>query len=433
MRNILFLGFCLLASGALAQSGVAIGGSGATPHSSAILDVQSTAKGVLIPSMTSAQRTAISNPANGLLVFDNTTGGFWFYSGGWTELVHNNNESWERDTDTISARKPFVGIGTTNPGRMLTLGFNNANVNTSHMLIEQSGSGDAWFNIGLKAGKHYAIGVDNSDADKFKIGYNATGPGSLHVNTRLTIDTLGHVGIGTSSPANRLQVNALTAQSPFRADIAGVTRFQVHSNGGASVGAATVPPANGLHVTGAITPAGGISASGNIVITSTAGYVSVNAGGSEIRIYANGQIDIDASASLNITAAGNLDITAAGDLSLNGNNVTIYAANAGNLVSGVTTNIGSGNSTTINSAGNMEIDASGALDILSGNTMDILNSTGTMNVRNNGGTLNVSATSTLNLDGALVDLNNGTNGAARVGDAVSGVILTGSSTVRIGN
>ena len=37
--------------------------------------------------MTTTQRTAISNPATGLLVFDNTTAGFWFYNGtAWQDL-----------------------------------------------------------------------------------------------------------------------------------------------------------------------------------------------------------------------------------------------------------------------------------------------------------------------------------------------------------
>ncbi len=58
-----------------------------TPDTSAVLDVTSTTKGMLIPRMTTAQRTAISTPATGLLVFDNTTGGFWFYNGtAWTDL-----------------------------------------------------------------------------------------------------------------------------------------------------------------------------------------------------------------------------------------------------------------------------------------------------------------------------------------------------------
>ena len=59
-----------------------------SPNSSAILDVSSTSKGVLIPRMTSTQRNAIDSPANGLQVFDNTTNSLWYFDGtSWVNSV----------------------------------------------------------------------------------------------------------------------------------------------------------------------------------------------------------------------------------------------------------------------------------------------------------------------------------------------------------
>lgn len=86
-----------------------------------------------------------------------------------------------------------VGIGTTSPQRTLEVHMNNANSTTGNALISQAGSGDAWLNVGLTNGTHYAIGVDNSDGDKLKIGYNATQAGGVAENTRMTIDTAGNV------------------------------------------------------------------------------------------------------------------------------------------------------------------------------------------------------------------------------------------------
>src|SRR5690554_191583 len=52
------------------------------PDESAQLEVQSTDKGVLIPRLTESQRLGISNPANGLLVYQtDAPEGFWYYSG----------------------------------------------------------------------------------------------------------------------------------------------------------------------------------------------------------------------------------------------------------------------------------------------------------------------------------------------------------------
>ncbi len=58
-----------------------------TPNASAQLDIASTTKGLLIPRMTTTERTAITTAATGLLVFDNTTNSFWFYNvNAWTQL-----------------------------------------------------------------------------------------------------------------------------------------------------------------------------------------------------------------------------------------------------------------------------------------------------------------------------------------------------------
>ena len=52
------------------------------PNASAILEMQSTTKGMLIPRMTQAQRTAIVSPATGLLIYQtNNTAGFYYYNG----------------------------------------------------------------------------------------------------------------------------------------------------------------------------------------------------------------------------------------------------------------------------------------------------------------------------------------------------------------
>lgn len=51
-----------------------------TPDASSVFDVTSTTKGMLTPRMTTAQRTSISSPADGLLVYDTDVKSFYHYN-----------------------------------------------------------------------------------------------------------------------------------------------------------------------------------------------------------------------------------------------------------------------------------------------------------------------------------------------------------------
>jgi hypothetical protein len=83
----------MLASKVALPQGVVITpetGSEVTPHASAILEMRATDKGMLIPRLTTAQRTALPTPANGLMVFDTTEGRFFYYDSaksGWVRIM----------------------------------------------------------------------------------------------------------------------------------------------------------------------------------------------------------------------------------------------------------------------------------------------------------------------------------------------------------
>ncbi len=72
-----------------------------TPHPSAALDIQYGAnpKGLLAPRMTTAQRVAITAPAESLLVFDTTEKAFYFYNTtttSWIKLANANDAAGKR-------------------------------------------------------------------------------------------------------------------------------------------------------------------------------------------------------------------------------------------------------------------------------------------------------------------------------------------------
>jgi hypothetical protein len=64
------------------------------PHSSSILDIQSTNKGASLPSMTTSQRLNINNPKPGLLVFDIDKSTIYMFDGGqWLALLFSATDA----------------------------------------------------------------------------------------------------------------------------------------------------------------------------------------------------------------------------------------------------------------------------------------------------------------------------------------------------
>jgi microcystin-dependent protein len=102
MKKLLLLNVILaLSTGIFAQVGIGT----STPHASAQLDVTSSSKGLLMPRMTASQRTAISTPATGLLVFQTDgSSGMYYYTG--SEWIRLQNDSDATPTGTIL---PFAG------------------------------------------------------------------------------------------------------------------------------------------------------------------------------------------------------------------------------------------------------------------------------------------------------------------------------------
>jgi hypothetical protein len=63
-------------------------------------------------------------------------------------------------------------------------------------------AGDSMSRYLINGGASYSVGIDNSDADKFKISNSS----NLGTNDRLVIDASGSIGIGTATPSDKLHV-----------------------------------------------------------------------------------------------------------------------------------------------------------------------------------------------------------------------------------
>jgi trimeric autotransporter adhesin len=123
IKPLLFMACCQFIINAANAQSVAINTDGSTADATAILDVKSTGKGMLIPRMTTAQRTGITTPATGLLVFDTDTIAFWYYNGTvWTKLdAAGNNWSVTGNSATTTGTH-FIGTTDEVP---LTIKVNN--------------------------------------------------------------------------------------------------------------------------------------------------------------------------------------------------------------------------------------------------------------------------------------------------------------------
>jgi hypothetical protein len=122
MKTLIFL--CMLGMVPAAWAQVAINNVGLPPDASAMLDISSTNRGLLVPRMTMAQRNAIVTPATGLMIFqtDNTPG--YFYNAGtpaapvWS-MLGGTASPWLTNGSYVYYNGGNVGIGTHSPAALL--------------------------------------------------------------------------------------------------------------------------------------------------------------------------------------------------------------------------------------------------------------------------------------------------------------------------
>lgn len=79
MKSSLF--YFIVFISCLAATAQSAGINNNASNSSAVLDVKSTLKGMLLPRTSSTSRLAILNPAKGLILYGTITAGFWFHNG----------------------------------------------------------------------------------------------------------------------------------------------------------------------------------------------------------------------------------------------------------------------------------------------------------------------------------------------------------------
>ena len=167
---------CLIAlivfSAFVTQAQVAVSNDGSSADASAMLDVKSTDKGVLVPRLTLSQRNTIASPATGLIIYqtDNMVG-FYYYDGStWERLVTESEASSDGDWSILgnnmySAVSGNIGIGFSNP--LNKLDVSGGDINTSGVfkignstILSIKGSGSTY--VGEYSGAHISSSSKNT-------------------------------------------------------------------------------------------------------------------------------------------------------------------------------------------------------------------------------------------------------------------------------
>ena len=168
MKNSLlsFILIALVTTTSFAQ--VAINETGAAPNSSAILDLSSNNKGLLIPRMTTNNRTTNVTAVAGLLVFDTDTDSFWYYDGtqsNWVEVITKGAMGINGLSDGIYVGKSlFLG----DSAGVNDNGADNYNTGLGYMSLNANTNGIRNTSIGFNTNGSNTSGNSNT-----AIGYNA--------------------------------------------------------------------------------------------------------------------------------------------------------------------------------------------------------------------------------------------------------------------
>jgi len=119
---------------------------------SAVLDVYSTSKGMLVPRMTTNQILLISNPATGLLVFNTDNNSFYFYNGAiWQNLSDPSGGIWGVNSSTgdvyVTDLLTNIGIGTDEPVSKLAVVANSGANPDDPLFVVQDEFGEPIFAV----------------------------------------------------------------------------------------------------------------------------------------------------------------------------------------------------------------------------------------------------------------------------------------------
>lgn len=234
MKKILSIFIFTFSISSIAQVGVGT----TTPDASSVLDISSTTKGLLIPRMTTAQRTTISSPANGLQVYDTDLNRLFYFNGSQWSLVSKFTNG-----STVTNNAIFDG-GSVGIGSTIVDNFAKLHVYSNDKLVpiytETDGVPSYWINANYRNNSYGPI-----LSFRKARGSKAT-PAAITNGTRLmNIETLGYEGTNFSAGSTIQTVatsNWSVGNTPSKLElISGASNFLLYSEGHTTLGSVGTP------------------------------------------------------------------------------------------------------------------------------------------------------------------------------------------------
>ncbi len=317
MRSFTTFIFCLLLSGLYAQVGIGT----TTPHASAVLELKSSSKGLLVPRVSLLSTTdgvTVPSPAAGLLVYNTVSQndvlpGFYYWDSSWKPLLATagTGVSWGVAGNTAASGN-FIGtlnynpfnikvnnqvMGKLHPGGGISLG-NNASANDTKSIAIGTGAASTANSEAMALGvssnasgyrsSALGYGATASSNNTFAGGYGASASAyqsmALGMNSSATQNNTS--AIGYAAAATAYQAAAFGTEASASGQNATAIGFQAtatqansvilgsSSNADNKVGIGTNTPDARLHVNGTFRLTDGTQANGYVLTSDASGKAS---------------------------------------------------------------------------------------------------------------------------------------------------------------
>lgn len=367
MKKLLFFLFFLTCVEYLTAQSVGIGTT--TPNASAQLEIASTTKGLLLPRMTSVQRTAIAGPVAGLIVFDTDFREYYQHDGTtWRKMLNSTFWNSSSTRSYIYNTVDSIGIGTSTPDHKLHVQNGNIYLNEGrtdlnpHVIFEIAGSnldeGGLQFNRSGDTLAAINYVEDGSFANYLRFGVGGAGKGN-----EMVLNTNGEMGLGTKDPQGRLDISSYNGDNLVIDDADGIIQFTQPAIGGSiKRGFIQLSNTDDLRIG---TNSG--SSSGKVILRTN--------GSDQVAVTGTGEVGIGT-----ITPLSKLHIPA-------GEDADLTAANNGYIM------LGAGSTTSL---------------LLDNNEIMVRSNyttPGTLSIQNDGGQVNIGAKTVINTGGESLALN----------------------------